>query len=217
MGLGGHTALLAHPDLPLQARQAHLFPWLTKALLFIGTLCEHGCEATFNDKSVHIKNNQSGKTTMRGKRDTRTKLYMLSLTHQNKLMTESTTPDEYSAGSAYKCKSTSTLVDYHHASCWIPTNSGQGKVTSSLIGQAYHWTWFTKTSQKTINHTWAPPATAEEPQIHTRKSHASRPRSRARPVSSSHTVRKHQSCRLQDSGSFRENLYRPNTNKLGTT
>ena len=44
------TALLAHPDLPLQARQAHLFPGLTKALLSIGTLYEHGCESIFNDK-----------------------------------------------------------------------------------------------------------------------------------------------------------------------
>ena len=33
-----HTALLAHPDLPLQARHAHLFPGLTKVLLSIGTL-----------------------------------------------------------------------------------------------------------------------------------------------------------------------------------
>ena len=34
------TALLAHPDLPLQARQAHIFPGLTKDLLSIGTLYE---------------------------------------------------------------------------------------------------------------------------------------------------------------------------------
>ena len=122
-----HIALLAHPDLPLQARQAHLFPGLKKALLSIGTLCDHGCEATFNNKSVHIKNNHSGKTIMRGKRDARTNLYMLSLTHQNNLMTESTTPDEYFSGSAYECKSKKTLVDYHHASCWIPTHSGWGK------------------------------------------------------------------------------------------
>ena len=45
-----HTALLDHPDLPLQEQIAHLFPGLTKALLSIGTLCEHGCESTFNNK-----------------------------------------------------------------------------------------------------------------------------------------------------------------------
>ena len=89
-----HTALLAHPDLPLQARQAHLFPGIMKALLSIGTLCEHGCEDTFTKMSAHIKNRQSGKTIMRGNRDARTNLYMLSLTQQNNLMTESKTPDK---------------------------------------------------------------------------------------------------------------------------
>ena len=122
-----HTELLDHPDLPLQARQAHLSPGLTKALLSIGKLCNHGCEATFIDNPVRIKNKQSGKIIMRVKRDVCKNLYMLSVTQQKKLMTESTTPDEYFAGSAYKCKSKCTLVDYHHASCWSPTHSGWGK------------------------------------------------------------------------------------------
>ena len=119
-----HTALLNHQYLPFQARQAHIFPVLKKALLSIGTICEHGCEATFNNKSVHIKNKQSKRTIMRGTIDARTNLYMLSLTHQNNLMTKSKTPDKYFAGSAYECKSKNTLVDYHHTSCWRPTHSG---------------------------------------------------------------------------------------------
>ena len=94
---------------------------------FIGTLCEQGCESTFNNKSVHIKNKQSGSTIMRVTRYARTNLYMLSLTQKNNLMTESTNPDEYLAGSAYECKSKKTLVDYHHASCWSPIRSGWGK------------------------------------------------------------------------------------------
>ena len=53
---------------------------------------------------------------------------MLRLTQKNNLMRESTTPDEYFSGSAYKWKPKKTLVDYHHASCWSPTNSGWGKV-----------------------------------------------------------------------------------------
>ena len=64
---------------------------------------------------------------MREKLDARTNLYMLILTHQNNLMTESTTPDKYFAGSAYRCKSKKTLVDYHHASCWSPTHLRWGK------------------------------------------------------------------------------------------
>ena len=122
-----HTSLLSHPDVPLQARKENIFPGLNKYLLSIGTLCDHGCEATFNDKYVRIKNKQSEKIIMRGTRDQHTNLYMLNLTQQEKLMTESTTPDEYFSGSAYECKSKSTLVDYHQASCWSPTQSGWGK------------------------------------------------------------------------------------------
>ena len=54
--------------------------------------------------------------------------------------------------------------------------------------------------EKTINYTWEPPATADGPQINTRKGHASTTRPRARSVPSIHTVRKHQYCLLQDSG-----------------
>ena len=66
-----HTALLSHPDLPLQAWREHLVPGLNKALLSIGTLCDHCYESTFNDKYVRIKNKQSGNNIMRGTRVTR--------------------------------------------------------------------------------------------------------------------------------------------------
>ena len=142
-----HTELLFHPDFPLQARKAHTFPGLNKALLFIGILCDHGCEATFNNKYLHILNKQSGKIIMKGTRETRTNLYMSKFTQQNKLMTESTTPDEYFSGSTYNCNSKSTLVDYHRASFWGLTQSGWGKQpqkTYSLPGEAYHLTWCIK-------------------------------------------------------------------------
>ena len=122
-----HRELVDHPDLLIQSRQAHLFPGLKKALLSIGKLCEHGCEATFNNKSVHIKNKQTGRTILGGTRDARTNLYMLSLTQRNNLMTDPKTPDEYFACSDYECKPKKTLVDYHHESCWSPTHSGWGK------------------------------------------------------------------------------------------
>ena len=99
-----HTALLSHQDLTIQAQKSHLFPGINKALLSIGTLCDHEFEATFNDKSVRILNRWIGKVIMKGTRYPRTNLYMLNLTQQKKLTMESTTPDEYFAGSAYKCK-----------------------------------------------------------------------------------------------------------------
>ena len=97
-----HTALLFHQDLPLQARKAHIFPGLNNDLLSIGILCDHGWEAIFNDKYVRILNKWSGKFIMKVTRDPHTNLYMLNFTQQKKLMTESTTPDEYFSGSTYK-------------------------------------------------------------------------------------------------------------------
>ena len=147
---------------------------------------------------------------MRGTWDSCTNIYMLNLTQEKKLMTESTNPDKYFAGSAYECKSKSTLVEYHHASCWSPTHSGWGKAITKNFSTS--WPGLStdlvhKHINKKINHTWVPPATAKGPQINTRKGNAFITRSGARPVTKIHAVRKHQSCLLQDSGSFGENVY----------
>ena len=122
-----HTAILSKQDLSVQAQKAHLFTELNKALLSIGTLCDHGHQATFDDKSVLILNKGSGKLIMKGTRYPSSNLYMLNLTQRNKLMTDFTTPDKYFAGSAYECKSKDKLVDYHHTSFWSPNKYGWGK------------------------------------------------------------------------------------------
>ena len=95
-----HTALLSHQDLMIQEQRSHIFLGLNKALLSIGTLYNQGYEAIVNDNSVSILNKWSGNIIMEGTRYPRTNLYMLNLTHPNKLMTESTTPEEYFVGSA---------------------------------------------------------------------------------------------------------------------
>ena len=61
---------------------------------------------------------------MKGRRNPISNLYMLNLTQSNNLLTEFQTPDKYFAGDLYEWKSKGTLVDYHHASCWSPTQSG---------------------------------------------------------------------------------------------
>ena len=150
---------------------------------------------------------------MKGTRDTRTNLYMLNLTQQKKLMTESTTPDEYFAGRAYECKSKITLVDYHHASFWSPTQYGLRKsITNKFI---ISWPGLSldlvhRNLSKKINHTWAPSETAKRSKINTGKGYLIRARSRTRPVPTIHSVRKQQSCLLQDSGSLSKKIYGPN-------
>ena len=65
-------------------------------------------------------------------------------------------------------------------------------------------------NKKTINHNWAPPATAKRPQINTGKFYPFRSRSITRPVLTIHAVRRRQSCILQDNGSLRYNVYGTN-------
>ena len=136
-----HMTLPSKKDLPIEAQKSHIFPRLNKTLLSIGTFFDHGCQAIFDEKTVIILNKGSGKVMIKYKRDTQPNLYMLNLTQRNKLMTELPTPDEYFAGSVYDCKSKGTLVDYHHAPFWIPTQYGWVRSTTknySLLGQAYH-------------------------------------------------------------------------------
>ena len=146
-------------------------------------------------------------------RETHTNLYMLNLTQQNKLMLESTTPDEYFAGSAYDAsqKSHWWTITTHPAGAPLNLDGErQSQKNSSLFGQAYHWTCCTNIYQKKINHTWAPSSTAKMPQINTGKGYPFISRFITRLVPTIHEVRRHQSCLLQDSGSLRENLYGPN-------
>ena len=98
-----HTALLSKTDLTIEARKAHLFPGLNKSLLSIGTLCDHGCQAVFDDNKVLILNKGNGKRMMKGKIYPLPNLYMLNLTQRNNLMTEFQTPDEYFVESVYEC------------------------------------------------------------------------------------------------------------------
>ena len=138
-----HTSLLSKKDLPIEARKEYLFPGLNKYFLSIGTFCDHGCQAIFDYKTVLIISKGSGKLMMKGKIDPCSNLYMLNPTQKNKLMMEFPTPDKYFSGSVYEWKSKVTLVDYHHASCWSPTQSRWViAITekSSLLGQAYHLT-----------------------------------------------------------------------------
>ena len=57
----------------------------------------------------------------KGRRDPLSNLYILNLTQRNNLMAEFLNPDGCFAGNVHECKSKVTLVDYHHASCWSPT------------------------------------------------------------------------------------------------
>ena len=64
-----HTALLSKTELTIEARKENIFPGLNKALLSIGTFCDHGCQAVFDDKTVLILNNGNRKIMIQGRQD----------------------------------------------------------------------------------------------------------------------------------------------------
>ena len=79
-----HTALLPQTNIPIEARKAHIFPGLkNKSLLSIGTLCDNGCKATFDDTEVIIENKENNEIVMRGTRDPMTNC--TTLTSRKKL------------------------------------------------------------------------------------------------------------------------------------
>ena len=122
--MASHTDLLSKKYITIEARKAHIFPGLNKTLLSIGTFWYHVCQAILYDKTVLIINKESGKVMMKGKLDPLSNMYMLNLTQRNNLMKKFQTPDDFFAGIVYESKSKGTLVYYHHASCWISTQSG---------------------------------------------------------------------------------------------
>ena len=110
------------------------FPRYKQSLAINRKICDHGCQVVFYDKKVLILNKSNWKIMMKGRRNPISNLYMLNLTQSNNLLTEFQTPDKYFAGNLYEWKSKGTLVDYHHASCWSPTQSGWVKsITKNLF------------------------------------------------------------------------------------
>ena len=105
-----HTSLLSKSTHQLNNGK-HIFSRYQQSLAVNWYIFDNGFQAVFYDNTVLILNKGNGKIIMKGKRDPLLNLYMLNLTHRNKLITEFQTPDEYFTGSVYECKSKGTLVD----------------------------------------------------------------------------------------------------------
>jgi len=75
-----HTCSLALPFLPAAAREAHIFQFLASgSLISIELLCDHGCTALFNARTVTIKNKDC--IVLTGTRLSITKLWNLEVPH----------------------------------------------------------------------------------------------------------------------------------------
>ena len=112
------TCKLALPQLPPDAREAHIIPGLThSSLVSIGQLCDAGCEATFDKQKVTITKDQI--TLISGQRDSRTGLWRIPLDIQNM----PTNTIQYQCNSAYQTNTISDLIAFLHATAFSPAPS----------------------------------------------------------------------------------------------
>ena len=72
-----HTALINYPQLPLEARRAHLFLDIKYALLSISFICDHGFTVIFDEDGVYIV--KEGGIIMHIFRHPVTKLYIVNM------------------------------------------------------------------------------------------------------------------------------------------
>ena len=77
-----HVGEIPLPYLPVVARKVHLFPKTSRALLAIPVLCNHGCQAICKASGLVVKNNSTGRTILKGMRDTATGLWIVDLAKQ---------------------------------------------------------------------------------------------------------------------------------------
>jgi hypothetical protein len=108
------------PQLPLAARQAHIFPDLTNsALIPIGQFCNDGYEARFTQHHVTIQNDDA--IVLTGTRDANG-LWVLNLKNDTTIAPTSTT-NQYAANNLYEHRSQKDIVKYLHQACCSPVSS----------------------------------------------------------------------------------------------
>ena len=122
-----HTALINFPQLPMEARRAHLFPNIKHALLSISMLCDQGYTAIFDQERVYIV--KEGEVIIHGFRHPVTKLYIVNMKEDKnppelniRTMTDLKAINEF-GNNAYEIDSKKQLVIYYHKCCFSPVIS----------------------------------------------------------------------------------------------
>ena len=107
------TKELIIPEVPADAKKAHIFPDMKKNLLSVPVMCDAGCICTFSYDKVVIE--KDDKTIMTGPRDYATRLWTVPVEayYNNRVI--------HTANSAYTQKSAAELYAYLHACLGYPT------------------------------------------------------------------------------------------------
>ena len=110
-----HTGELNFPDLPMDARLAHIFPSLASgSLLSIGQLADHGCEAHFTETHVYIT--KDDKIVLVGHRSKATNgMWEMDMTPVT------STPTSYKVNAIMKLPGVADKVNFYIACMFSPT------------------------------------------------------------------------------------------------
>jgi hypothetical protein len=116
------TCDLLLTDLPSQARKAHIFPSVVrKSLIYVGQLCDSGCDVTFNMEHVAVL--KDGKCVMLGSRDPYSILWRADLKQKKKYVQQDCTSTH-----AHETINQKELINYPHATCFSPVESTWARI-----------------------------------------------------------------------------------------
>jgi hypothetical protein len=122
--------LLNLPSLPIDTRQAHIFPQLQhNALKSIGQLCDHGFDTLFTATNVHIL--QHSKPILTGTHHKATGLWQLNLTNKLHLAPSASYTCLHMTNSVYEMTTKADLITYLRKCCFSPTTSAWLKAIKS--------------------------------------------------------------------------------------
>ena len=123
----GHTmssnmsAILDIPNMPQQAKLAHIYPNLRyRSLISVGQLCDAGYEVTFDKNTVSVVNQNTHAVDLQGFRDRKSGLYLTPLKREPQ---PDNTIQPSVANTVYKMRTQSDLAQYLHRACWSPVTS----------------------------------------------------------------------------------------------
>ena len=160
-----HTAMLDWPNVPTEAKDAHIFPAMSNnlGLVSVGKLCDQDCEALFKKDKVIVSRHDE--ILLTGHRDKKRNLWMVPLmpftaTTPEDIESMATTihlPFQYIGSMATETSTLPDLIRFLHAVCFSPAPS----TWIQAIEQNFFTTWPALTAANVRKHLPKSLATAQ--------------------------------------------------------
>ena len=146
-----HTALLDIPQIPIAARQCHLFPEMgSKALLSIAQFVDNGYKAILTSKTLYMVHDTDPTMSFEGTRDSITRMWTINLKDISKQtnVTNNAVAASMEANNVYDFTLKQEIVKYLHCAAGSPVPS----TWCEAIDNNHYATWPGLTSQLVRKH-----------------------------------------------------------------